>query len=172
MVFNNYVKKEPRPVSWELIWKTGCNFPSRLSYLAADSVSKACPQAFADPLQIGIRLAKLRSLLLTDCRYWCCHYAILEFSEPNAEAGIMGFFARLFIRHVVPTIGALLSGAPREYLHLQKSIKEFPSPNEFVALMEGLSCSSVDGIGAFRLNKLKHLNFGSVQLYLATPIYK
>ena len=103
--------------------------------------------------------------------------AILEFSEPGEESGIMGFLARLFIRHVVPSLGALLSGAPREYMHLQNSIKDFPSPNDFVALMEGLSCPNENndddrGEGTFHVDTLKHLNFGSVQLYLATPIYR
>jgi demethylmenaquinone methyltransferase/2-methoxy-6-polyprenyl-1,4-benzoquinol methylase len=99
---------------------------------------------------------------------------ILEFSEPSAEAGIMGFFARLFIRHIVPAVGAFLSGAPREYMHLQNSIKDFPSPNNFIAMMEGLECrANNDGkSGAFQVKKMKHLNFGSVQLYLATPITK
>lgn len=94
--------------------------------------------------------------------------AILEFSEPGSEAGIMGFFARLFIRHVVPIVGAILSGAPQEYMHLQNSIKEFPSPIEFKALMEGLSCGKRNG--SFRVDNLINLNFGSVQLYIATPI--
>ncbi len=99
-------------------------------------------------------------------------FAILEFSEPPPEAGIMGAAARLFIRHVVPSVGAMLSGAPREYMHLQNSIKEFPSPKDFIALMEGVRCTGAgDRVGTFHVNKLKHLNFGSVQLYIATPTY-
>lgn len=107
--------------------------------------------------------------------------AILEFSEPDADAGIMGYLARFFIRNIIPSIGAFLSGKPAEYMHLQNSIQHFPSPKDFIALMEGLSCTStstdssgenVKRTGAFRVNKLTQLNFGSVQLYLATPIYK
>ncbi len=98
--------------------------------------------------------------------------AILEFSEPSDDAGLMGYFARLFIRYVVPSVGAVLSGKPREYMHLQNSIKDFPSPKDFVTLLEGLNCQHLDGTGTFRLDELKHMNFGSVQLYLATPIYK
>mmetsp|Transcript_23652 Transcript_23652/g.27352 ORF Transcript_23652/g.27352 Transcript_23652/m.27352 type:complete len:309 (+) Transcript_23652:166-1092(+) len=98
-------------------------------------------------------------------------FAILEFSEPTAEAGIMGALAKVFIRYVVPIIGASLSGAPREYMHLQNSIKEFPSPKQFVALMEGLNCENENGgRGTFRVDNLIHMNFGSVQLYVATPI--
>ena len=66
--------------------------------------------------------------------------AIMEFSEPGEDSGVMGSMARAFIRHVIPSMGALLSGAPREYMHLQKSIQEFPSPPEFVKLIEGVRC--------------------------------
>eukprot|EP00526_Cylindrotheca_closterium_P018111 CAMPEP_0113630538 /NCGR_PEP_ID=MMETSP0017_2-20120614/15867_1 /TAXON_ID=2856 /ORGANISM="Cylindrotheca closterium" /LENGTH=298 /DNA_ID=CAMNT_0000541007 /DNA_START=68 /DNA_END=964 /DNA_ORIENTATION=- /assembly_acc=CAM_ASM_000147 len=98
-------------------------------------------------------------------------FGILEFSEPGEDSGIMGAGARLFIRYVVPVLGAILSGAPREYMHLQNSIKEFPSPKEFAALMEGLKCGE-DGNGSFRVDNLIQMNFGSVQLYLSTPIVK
>ena len=80
----------------------------------------------------------------------------------------MGFLARLFIRHVVPVIGGIVSGAPREYLHLQNSIQDFPSPPEFVQLLENLSCGTNGG--AFRVEELIQMNFGSVQLYVTTPI--
>lgn len=108
--------------------------------------------------------------------------AIMEFSEPGPDSGVMGSLARLFIRHVVPAIGAMLSGFPKEYMHLQKSIKDFPSPTEFVALMEGLRCPikggedreelEIDTFGAFRVKEVVNLNFGSVQIYVATPIMK
>lgn len=111
---------------------------------------------------------------------------ILEFSEPGPDTGFLGSVARLFIRHIVPVMGAALSGAPKEYLHLQNSIQEFPSPEKFKALMEGISCAtsiestavSEDGeetktverqTGAFRVEEVRQMNFGSVQLYLATP---
>jgi len=109
--------------------------------------------------------------------------AIMEFSEPGPDTGIMGSMARLFIRHLVPAMGAMLSGHPKEYMHLQKSIKDFPSPSEFVALMEGLKCPiggggedgeelEIDTIGSFRVKEVVNLNFGSVQIYVATPILK
>jgi len=110
--------------------------------------------------------------------------AILEFSEPGHDTGILGALARLFIRHIVPVMGAALSGAPKEYLHLQNSIKEFPSPTEFKALMEGVQCTAntatitagkdgEEGVksmtGAFMVDEIRQMNFGSVQLYVATP---
>mmetsp|Transcript_20036 Transcript_20036/g.43431 ORF Transcript_20036/g.43431 Transcript_20036/m.43431 type:complete len:332 (+) Transcript_20036:183-1178(+) len=106
--------------------------------------------------------------------------AIMEFSEPGPDTGIMGSLARIFIRHVVPAVGAMLSGHPKEYMHLQKSIKEFPSPPDFVALMEGVKCPikggddgeelDIDTFGSFRVKEVVNLNFGSVQIYVATPI--
>jgi len=107
--------------------------------------------------------------------------AIMEFSEPAADSGIMGAGARVFIRHLVPALGAALSGYPKEYMHLQKSIREFPSPPEFVALMEGLKCpvtgadgveKEIDMFGSFRVKKVVNLNYGSVQIYVAIPILK
>lgn len=100
--------------------------------------------------------------------------AILEFSEPADQVGVLGFVARFFIHNVVPLVGATLSGAPKEYVHLQNSIEEFPSPPEFVKLIEGIECSAGKRkkIGKFRLDDLHHINLGTVQLYLATPYYK
>mmetsp|Transcript_30229 Transcript_30229/g.69296 ORF Transcript_30229/g.69296 Transcript_30229/m.69296 type:complete len:187 (-) Transcript_30229:156-716(-) len=127
--------------------------------------------------------------------------AILEFSEPDGTS-IMNRLARSFIRHVVPRLGAVLSGNPTEYMHLQNSIKHFPTPREFIQQMEeeiecevgddsvrkwqgGASSGGADVkqgagegngneryYGAYRLEKLIQLNFGSVQLYIATPIIK
>jgi len=105
--------------------------------------------------------------------------AIMEFSEPDKDTGIMGDLARLFIRHLVPAMGALLSGHPKEYMHLQKSIKDFPTPSEFVKKMEGIKCPIIreegegrEGFGTFRVTKVVNLNFGSVQIYVANPIMK
>ncbi|GAX28077.1 hypothetical protein FisN_2Hh105 [Fistulifera solaris] len=89
-------------------------------------------------------------------------FCILEFSEPDDSFGVMGRVARWFIRHAVPTVGAILSGAPREYWHLQNSIQQFPSPKEFGHILESLECA---GEKAFRFDEIRHLNFGSVQIY-------
>lgn len=107
--------------------------------------------------------------------------AIMEFSEPTGP-GIMAMLARIFIRHCVPAIGAILSGYPKEYMHLQKSIADFPSPTEFVRLMESLKCPikkvggdeelEIDTFGSFRVKEVINMLFGSVQIYIATPILK
>ena len=109
-------------------------------------------------------------------------FCILEFSEPNVEEfGVLGYVARFFIRHVVPIIGGMLSGSPKEYLHLQNSIKDFPSPKQFASMMENLSCTQSTTVGAdeetsttssgrnyFRVDDIVQMNFGSVQLYVTT----
>ena len=69
--------------------------------------------------------------------------AILEFAEPHE--GVLAPLARIFVNHVVPRIGALLSGGAREeYVHLQNSIADFPMPKDFAEEMEqsGLSVLS------------------------------
>ncbi|KAJ8604535.1 hypothetical protein CTAYLR_000969 [Chrysophaeum taylorii] len=85
--------------------------------------------------------------------------AILEFCEP--EGGIfLAPIARLFIRHVVPRLGALLSGAHwAEYRHLQTSIAKFPAPPRFAELVADAGLEVVS---------ISYLAFGSVALYVAT----
>jgi demethylmenaquinone methyltransferase / 2-methoxy-6-polyprenyl-1,4-benzoquinol methylase len=83
--------------------------------------------------------------------------AILELGEP--KRGVMGAMARFHTRHVVPKLGALLSGK-REYAYLQKSIAAFPPSDEFAALMMTSGLSVIE---------VTPLTFGSCNLYVATP---
>jgi ubiquinone/menaquinone biosynthesis C-methylase UbiE len=66
-------------------------------------------------------------------------------------------------------IGGWLSGAPREYAHLQNSIRDFPTPPEFRNLMQNLACENNAG-NYFEMDPVVHMNFGSVQLYLGKAI--
>ena len=59
--------------------------------------------------------------------------AVLELSEPRG--GLLSPFARFHVHHVVPRLGAWLSGE-REYRYLQESIAAFPPAERFAALME------------------------------------
>jgi demethylmenaquinone methyltransferase/2-methoxy-6-polyprenyl-1,4-benzoquinol methylase len=63
------------------------------------------------------------------------------------------------VHTVVPTVGALLSGAP-EYAYLQRSIAAFPSADEFVRKMERAGLSVIE---------CAPLTFGVCHLYLAQP---
>ncbi|MFN0247279.1 MAG: bifunctional demethylmenaquinone methyltransferase/2-methoxy-6-polyprenyl-1,4-benzoquinol methylase UbiE [Kofleriaceae bacterium] len=83
--------------------------------------------------------------------------AILELSE--GRRGMMGAMARFHTRHVVPKLGALLSGK-REYHYLQKSIAAFPPAEEFAALMTSCGLAVIE---------VTPLTFGAATLYVATP---
>jgi demethylmenaquinone methyltransferase/2-methoxy-6-polyprenyl-1,4-benzoquinol methylase len=83
--------------------------------------------------------------------------AVLELGEPRR--GLLARAARFHTRHVVPRLGALLSGA-REYRYLQCSIAAFPSSTEFAAVMEAAGLHVVE---------VAPLTFGVCTLYVATP---
>lgn len=84
--------------------------------------------------------------------------AILELGEPHS--GILAPLARLHVRHVVPRIGALLSGE-REYRYLQESIEAFPSPADFAELMEASGLAVRD---------VEPLSFGACNLFVGQPV--
>jgi demethylmenaquinone methyltransferase / 2-methoxy-6-polyprenyl-1,4-benzoquinol methylase len=83
--------------------------------------------------------------------------AILELSEP--EGGWLAPFARFHVHRVVPTLGALLSGA-REYRYLQRSIAAFPNAANFSQMLEGAGIDIVE---------VCPLTFGVCHLYVGTP---
>jgi demethylmenaquinone methyltransferase/2-methoxy-6-polyprenyl-1,4-benzoquinol methylase len=83
--------------------------------------------------------------------------AILELGEPRA--GVMARAARFHTRHVVPRLGALLSGA-REYRYLQRSIAAFPPSAEFAAVMAAAGLDVLEVVP---------LTFGVCTLYVARP---
>jgi len=97
--------------------------------------------------------------------------AVLELGEPTGDAApgaslvtraarrVIGGAARFHCRHVVPKLGALLSG-PREYAYLQRSVAAFPPPAEFADLMRR---SGLDVVG------VTPLMFGACNLFVATP---
>ncbi|MEL6548283.1 MAG: ubiquinone/menaquinone biosynthesis methyltransferase, partial [Myxococcota bacterium] len=79
---------------------------------------------------------------------------VLELSEP--PAGVMGSLARFHVHHVVPRLGALLSGA-HEYRYLQDSIEAFPPADQFVLTMEAAGLENV---------RVKKLAFGAAHLFV------
>ena len=83
--------------------------------------------------------------------------AVLELGEPRRK--LIGRLARFHTWHVVPRLGALLSGA-REYAYLQRSIAAFPPAGEFVALMQEAGLHVIE---------VAPLTFGACTLYVATP---
>lgn len=83
--------------------------------------------------------------------------AILELGEP--EGGVLGPFARLHIRHVVPWLGGWLSGS-KEYRYLQQSVAAFPPPADFVQTMRESGIEPVE---------VRPLTFGVCNLYVGRP---
>lgn len=79
---------------------------------------------------------------------------ILELSEP--KKGLMAPFARMHIHHVVPLVGAVLSGSG-EYRYLQTSIDAFPAPEDFASMMKEAGFTSVER---------RPFAFGACVLYL------
>lgn len=85
--------------------------------------------------------------------------AIMEFSAPPVGT-ILGKMARLFVRHVVPLIGGLITSATDEYRYLEESIFQFPSPTEFQGLIES---------AGFEMVKTVSYAAGVVNVYIAKP---
>jgi demethylmenaquinone methyltransferase/2-methoxy-6-polyprenyl-1,4-benzoquinol methylase len=83
--------------------------------------------------------------------------AVLELSEPTS--GPLAALARFHIHVLVPLIGALLAGS-EEYRYLRRSIRAFPSPDEFARTMTTAGLERVE---------TRSLTFGVCHLFLASP---
>jgi demethylmenaquinone methyltransferase/2-methoxy-6-polyprenyl-1,4-benzoquinol methylase len=80
--------------------------------------------------------------------------AILEFSQPD-----FWLFARLydfFSLHVLPRVGALISGSSDAYSYLPASIRKFPNAAGLAAKME---------TAGFRNIEIDRMTFGAVALH-------
>ena len=82
--------------------------------------------------------------------------AVLELSWPRG--GPLAPFARFHIRHVIPRLGAWLSG-DAEYRYLADSIRAFPPPDEFAALMAAAGLRDV---------RVERMSLGAVHLFVGT----
>lgn len=78
---------------------------------------------------------------------------VLELGEPRG--GPLAQMARFHVHHVVPRLGALLSGAP-EYRYLERSIAAFPPPEEFARMMRDAGLHV----------RVRPLSFGAAHLYI------
>ncbi len=127
----------------------------------------ACQLPFADQsfdgitMGYGIRnvvdrpraLAEMARVLKPGARV-----AILETSEPR---GLLGLGAKLHMRVLVPLLGGLLSGAPREYRYLQQSTTAFPSPEDFAKLIDS---------SGLKMQELITLLAGASCIHVASPL--
>lgn len=95
-------------------------------------------------------------------------FLVMEFSEPEGTS-ILAKLTKWAIRHVIPTVGGILSGNnSREYWHLQKSIQDFPKASEFAKQISELECDKKSR--SFRVDQVHQLTFGAVQIYEMTVL--
>lgn len=80
--------------------------------------------------------------------------AVLELQLPNH--GPLAPLARLWVRHVVPALGGLLSSRS-EYRYLRASMEAFPPPEEFLSLMASAGLEDVSS---------RPMSGGAVRLYV------
>ncbi len=126
----------------------------------AQSLPLASCEMDAATIAFGIRNVPDRALALRELARVVRpggKIAILELGEPRT--GLLGRAARFHTRHVVPRLGALLSGA-REYRYLQSSVAAFPPVAEFAATMRA---------NGLVVTATVPLAFGACTLYVATP---
>lgn len=58
---------------------------------------------------------------------------VLEFTEPPNRLVRAGYL--FYFRRILPVIGRVVSGHPWAYSYLPESVREFPGPKEFAALL-------------------------------------
>ncbi len=68
--------------------------------------------------------------------------AILEFGEPRGK--LFGSVFRFYFRHVLPRLGALISGNGAAYAYLPSSVSKFPSAEALQALFEKVGYTEVE----------------------------
>lgn len=102
-----------------------------------------------DDLQKGLR--EFRRVLREDG-----HLYILEFSKPRK--GIFAAVYTLYFKHILPTVGGLISKNKRAYTYLPSSVLAFPCGAEFEALLRE---------AGFRDVTSKQLTMGVATLYTA-----
>jgi demethylmenaquinone methyltransferase/2-methoxy-6-polyprenyl-1,4-benzoquinol methylase len=60
-------------------------------------------------------------------------YGILDFGEPG---GLVGKLYRVYFKHVLPTVGTVISGVKGPYAYLPASVERFPEPDEMLERMQ------------------------------------
>jgi demethylmenaquinone methyltransferase/2-methoxy-6-polyprenyl-1,4-benzoquinol methylase len=134
----------------------------RVELVEGDAQSLHYPDASFDGLcmAFGIRNVPDRSAALREMARVVRangRIALLELSEPGE--GLLAGPARWYVHHVIPRIGAALSGE-REYAYLQRSIAAFPPAASFGELMTECGLEVLE---------IRRLGMGACHLYVATP---
>jgi demethylmenaquinone methyltransferase / 2-methoxy-6-polyprenyl-1,4-benzoquinol methylase len=65
---------------------------------------------------------------------------ILDFGEPK---GMIGRMYRVYFRHVLPKLGAIISGVKGPYSYLPQSVEKFPEPAQMLGRMRNAGLADV-----------------------------
>jgi demethylmenaquinone methyltransferase / 2-methoxy-6-polyprenyl-1,4-benzoquinol methylase len=82
---------------------------------------------------------------------------VLEFSLPRG--GLYGILYKTYFYTLLPFVGGLLSGNFKAYRYLVRSVRDFPSPVEFVDML--IKCG-------FHIEYTRKLSGGAAWIYLAS----
>ncbi len=131
----------------------------KLTMLAGSGEAIPCADKSVDVVTIsfGIRnvtdvpkaLREMHRVLKPDGRA-----LILEFSLPKSAMVRAGYL--FYFRHILPTLGGIISGDRKAYKYLNQTVETFPYGEQFVALMREAGFDSV---------KATPLTFGVATIY-------
>lgn len=147
MVARGAAKLRRHPGRWRLTGGDALCLPFRDGSFAAATIAFGIRN-------VPDRLAALREMARVTRRGG--KVAVLELQVP--DHGPLAPLARLWVRHVVPSVGALLS-SPAEYRYLRESMEAFPAPERFLATLTeaGLVAATTTAMSG-----------GAVRLYVGT----
>jgi len=81
---------------------------------------------------------------------------ILEFTRPRMP--VFAFVYSVYLRHILPLVGGIISGSPFAYRHLSDSIQEFMTPEELLGKLDA---------AGFEKRKMRSLSMGIAGIFSA-----
>lgn len=117
-----------------------------VSPVCGDSLNLPFPDGQFDGVTVGFGARNLSDLRggLSDFRRVLKpgrRLVVLEFMIPPNP--IMRAVYLFYFQNILPVVGRLISGHPWAYTYLPESVKEFPGPEEFGALLESVGFTDV-----------------------------
>lgn len=125
----------------------------------AEHIDMASESVDAVTVAFGVRnfenieacLAELRRVIKPEG-----HLVILEFSNPSNR--LVGAIYRLYFHRILPFIGGLISHNRGAYEYLPASVDTFPTPKEFIAILERCGFANINA---------RSQSLGIAQIYVA-----
>jgi demethylmenaquinone methyltransferase/2-methoxy-6-polyprenyl-1,4-benzoquinol methylase len=133
---------------------------SRIALVAADALALPFPDATFGCVASAFLLRNLADLAagLAEMRRVTARggrVVALEITQPTLPVWREAF--RLYFHHVVPALGALVSGDRAAYTYLPRSVERFVTPHELARLMGSV------GLGDVRITRL---GLGTVTIHV------